>query len=84
MWHGLRPCYNAGEAGPQEGAVGRGAAGLEQCRRPPSHGEQGGVDGPPTVRTATPEAGEHTTPVLLELGLDDAEIEDLRRRGVIS
>jgi crotonobetainyl-CoA:carnitine CoA-transferase CaiB-like acyl-CoA transferase len=42
------------------------------------------VDGPPTVRTATPEAGEHTTPVLLELGLDDAEIDDLRRRGVIS
>ena len=42
------------------------------------------VDGPPTVRTATPEAGEHTTPVLHELGLDDGAIDDLRRRGVIS
>jgi crotonobetainyl-CoA:carnitine CoA-transferase CaiB-like acyl-CoA transferase len=40
--------------------------------------------GPPTVRTATPEAGEHTTPVLLELGLDATEIEDLRRQGIVS
>ncbi len=42
------------------------------------------VDGPSTVRAATPEAGEHTTSVLLELGLEADEVDDLRRRGVIS
>jgi crotonobetainyl-CoA:carnitine CoA-transferase CaiB-like acyl-CoA transferase len=42
------------------------------------------ADGPPTVRTATPEAGEHTDAVLVELGLGDEEIEDLRQRGVVS
>jgi succinate--hydroxymethylglutarate CoA-transferase len=42
------------------------------------------ADGPATVRTATPGAGEHTDTVLAELGLGDAEIEDLRRRGVVS
>jgi formyl-CoA transferase len=42
------------------------------------------TDGPPTVRTATPEAGEHTTSVLFELGLGSDEIEDLRRRKVVS
>jgi len=42
------------------------------------------ADGPPTVRTATPGAGEHTDTVLAELGLGDDEIEDLRRRGVVS
>jgi formyl-CoA transferase len=42
------------------------------------------TDGPPTVRTATPEAGEHTTSVLFELGLGSDEIEDLRRRNVVS
>ena len=42
------------------------------------------ADGPPTVRTASPEAGEHTTSVLLELGLDADEIDDLRRRHVVS
>jgi crotonobetainyl-CoA:carnitine CoA-transferase CaiB-like acyl-CoA transferase len=40
--------------------------------------------GPPTVRSPTPEAGEHTTAVLLELGLAAAEIDDLRRRHVVS
>jgi formyl-CoA transferase len=42
------------------------------------------VDGPPTVRAPTPEAGEHTTSVLLDLGLEPDEVDDLRQRGVIS
>ena len=40
--------------------------------------------GPPTVRSASPEAGEHTTALLLELGLSADEIEDLRQRHVVS
>ncbi len=40
--------------------------------------------GPPTVRSASPEAGEHTTALLLELGLGADEIEDLRQRHVVS
>jgi crotonobetainyl-CoA:carnitine CoA-transferase CaiB-like acyl-CoA transferase len=36
-----------------------------------------------TVRTPTPESGQHTDEVLAELGLATGEIEDLRRRGVI-
>jgi crotonobetainyl-CoA:carnitine CoA-transferase CaiB-like acyl-CoA transferase len=41
------------------------------------------TDGPPTARTATPDAGEHTNAILTELGLDTSEIDDLRRRGII-
>jgi crotonobetainyl-CoA:carnitine CoA-transferase CaiB-like acyl-CoA transferase len=37
----------------------------------------------PTVRTASPEAGQHTADVLSELGLGALELEDLRKRGVI-
>jgi crotonobetainyl-CoA:carnitine CoA-transferase CaiB-like acyl-CoA transferase len=36
-----------------------------------------------TVRTPTPESGQHTDEVLRELGIGAAEIEDLRRRGTI-
>ncbi|MBO0682498.1 MAG: CoA transferase [Candidatus Dormibacteraeota bacterium] len=36
-----------------------------------------------TVRDPSPELGEHTSAVLGELGLTAAEIEDLRRRGVV-
>jgi crotonobetainyl-CoA:carnitine CoA-transferase CaiB-like acyl-CoA transferase len=32
---------------------------------------------------APPERGEHSFEVLAEFGFDSAEIEDLRRRGVI-
>ena len=39
--------------------------------------------GPPTVRSASPEAGEHTDAVLAELGVQPGEIEDLRRRHVV-
>jgi formyl-CoA transferase len=39
--------------------------------------------GPPTVRSATPEAGEHTDAVLAELGVTPGEIEDLRRQHVV-
>jgi crotonobetainyl-CoA:carnitine CoA-transferase CaiB-like acyl-CoA transferase len=41
------------------------------------------TDGPPTVRSPSPEAGEHTTAVLLELGLEAGEIDDLRLRNVV-
>ncbi|ANY06523.1 CaiB/BaiF CoA transferase family protein [Pseudonocardia sp. HH130630-07] len=36
-----------------------------------------------TVRTPAPELGEHTGPVLRGLGLDDAEIDALRRDGAV-
>lgn len=39
--------------------------------------------GPATVRSATPDAGEHTDQVLAELGLTLDEIDGYRRRGVI-
>ncbi|MDY7104118.1 MAG: CoA transferase [Actinomycetota bacterium] len=45
-------------------------------------GPDGGA-GPATVRTPSPEAGEHSDDVLAALGLDADEIDDLRRRGVI-
>jgi crotonobetainyl-CoA:carnitine CoA-transferase CaiB-like acyl-CoA transferase len=38
---------------------------------------------PWTVRTATPEPGEHTDDVLRELGYDDAAIAGLRERKVV-
>jgi crotonobetainyl-CoA:carnitine CoA-transferase CaiB-like acyl-CoA transferase len=41
-------------------------------------------EGPATVRTASPEAGQHTTDVLAELGLSDDEIAQLRRREVVA
>ncbi len=37
----------------------------------------------PSVRTPTPEAGEHGDAILAELGLSAAEIADLRARGVV-
>jgi formyl-CoA transferase len=40
-------------------------------------------DGPPTVRGPSPELGEHTEEILLELGLDPARIADLRARGAV-
>ncbi len=40
------------------------------------------TDAAPSVRSATPESGEHTGDVLRELGLGADEIEDLRRRGI--
>ena len=41
-------------------------------------------DGPETVRTPTPEAAEHTSEVLAELGLTAEEIADPRQREVWS
>ncbi|GIX49348.1 MAG: CoA transferase [Candidatus Tectimicrobiota bacterium] len=39
---------------------------------------------PGSVRTPTPEKGEHTVEVLQELGYSEAEIEELRRQGVVA
>ncbi|HXX48518.1 MAG TPA: CaiB/BaiF CoA-transferase family protein [Myxococcota bacterium] len=39
--------------------------------------------GPPSVRTPTPEAGEHSDEILAELGLSAAEIAALRAKGVV-
>jgi crotonobetainyl-CoA:carnitine CoA-transferase CaiB-like acyl-CoA transferase len=39
--------------------------------------------GPPTVRTATPQPGDHNDEVLAEAGLSPAEIDDLRQRRII-
>jgi crotonobetainyl-CoA:carnitine CoA-transferase CaiB-like acyl-CoA transferase len=41
-------------------------------------------DGPPTVRSPTPEYGEHTASVLQGLGLTVDDVEDLRHRGVVA
>jgi formyl-CoA transferase len=41
-------------------------------------------DGPSTVRTASPEAGQHTYELLGELGLTGDEIADLRQREVVA
>ena len=38
---------------------------------------------PPTVRTAAPDAGDHTDEVLESLGYDHEQITDLRARGVV-
>jgi crotonobetainyl-CoA:carnitine CoA-transferase CaiB-like acyl-CoA transferase len=38
---------------------------------------------PWSVRSATPEPGEHTDDVLRELGIGDDEIAALRQRGVV-
>jgi crotonobetainyl-CoA:carnitine CoA-transferase CaiB-like acyl-CoA transferase len=37
----------------------------------------------PTVRSASPDAGDHTDAVLAELGYDPAEIDELRATGVL-
>jgi crotonobetainyl-CoA:carnitine CoA-transferase CaiB-like acyl-CoA transferase len=39
--------------------------------------------GPPTVRTASPQPGDHTDEVLAELGLGPGEIDDLRQRRIV-
>jgi crotonobetainyl-CoA:carnitine CoA-transferase CaiB-like acyl-CoA transferase len=41
------------------------------------------TDGPPTVRSPSPDAGEHTDEVLAELGYPSAEIDRLRADSVI-
>lgn len=42
------------------------------------------LDGvPKNIRSATPEAGQHTDEILAELGYDEALISDMRSRGVI-
>jgi crotonobetainyl-CoA:carnitine CoA-transferase CaiB-like acyl-CoA transferase len=37
----------------------------------------------PTVRSASPDAGDHTDPVLAELGYGDDDIDRLRTTGVV-
>jgi crotonobetainyl-CoA:carnitine CoA-transferase CaiB-like acyl-CoA transferase len=39
------------------------------------------MDAIPTVRTPAPDAGEHTTEVLAELGYDTEQVAELRARG---
>ena len=39
--------------------------------------------GGPSVRTASPEAGQHADEILREFGLGEDDIDDLRRRRVI-
>jgi len=39
------------------------------------------MDAIPTVRTSAPDAGEHTTDVLAELGYDTEQVAGLRERG---
>ena len=41
------------------------------------------ADGPPTVRTPSPDPGAHTDEVLGELGISPERIEDLRARGIL-
>ncbi len=41
------------------------------------------TDAPQSVRTPTPESGQHTDEVLRELGLGAGKIADLRRRGIV-
>jgi crotonobetainyl-CoA:carnitine CoA-transferase CaiB-like acyl-CoA transferase len=41
------------------------------------------TDGSPTVRSASPEPGEHSDAVLTEIGLSPAEIHDLRTRHIV-
>jgi crotonobetainyl-CoA:carnitine CoA-transferase CaiB-like acyl-CoA transferase len=43
-----------------------------------ANGRRGGE-----IRRGTPELGEHAREVLVELGFDDGEIADLRRKGVV-
>jgi crotonobetainyl-CoA:carnitine CoA-transferase CaiB-like acyl-CoA transferase len=40
-------------------------------------------DGPPTVRSPSPDAGQHTDDVLGELGIPQGRIDDLRARGIV-
>jgi formyl-CoA transferase len=47
-------------------------------------GSAPGAGREPTVRTASPDPGQHTDEVLAEAGLAPAEIADLRTRGVIA
>jgi crotonobetainyl-CoA:carnitine CoA-transferase CaiB-like acyl-CoA transferase len=42
------------------------------------------TDGPPTVRSATPEAGAHTDEILAEIGVSATEMTALRTNGVIA
>ena len=64
-----------------------------QMVAPVDHGELGRIDilrnavtmsdGPPTVRTPSPDPGQHTEEVLGELGISPERIDDLRARGIL-
>ena len=38
---------------------------------------------PHEIRSASPEPGQHTDEILAELGRDEAEIDELRSKGVV-
>lgn len=38
----------------------------------------------PSIRSAPPTLGQHTTEVLAEIGMSDADIESLRSEGVVA
>ncbi|MBK5223992.1 MAG: CoA transferase, partial [Acidimicrobiia bacterium] len=61
-------------------ALGR----LEMLRHPVRMTSDGGIDGlASTVRTPTPDPGDHTDEVLAGLGLSPAQIDDLRVRHIV-
>jgi len=72
-------CVTPAEAASHPQLVERGATERGYAKFPVwANGRRGGQ-----IRRGTPELGEHAREVLVELGFDDGEIADLRRKGVV-
>jgi len=72
-------CVTPAEAASHPQLVERGATERGYAKFPVwANGGRGGE-----IRRGTPELGEHAREVLVELGFDDGEIADLRRKGVV-
>jgi len=79
FWQNLDLCVTPAEAAAHPQLVERQAAERGYAKFPVwANGRRGG-----SIRAGTPKLGEHSREILVELGFDDGEIAELRRKSVV-